>query len=67
MLLFRCLLVVQRERIVAVALLTQSELQGVGDALRCILPIADLPNDFTELLAQIDEAEEASEAKAAGA
>lgn len=52
------MIVVSRERYVAVALLTKSELQGVGEALQCVLPIEDLPNEFHDLLAKIDEAEE---------
>jgi hypothetical protein len=51
---------VDRERFVAVALLTSSDLQGVGAALRCVMPIEDAPEDFSELLAKIDEAEERS-------
>jgi hypothetical protein len=48
---------VDRERFVAVALPTSSEMQGVGAALRCVMPIEDAPEDFSELLAKIDEAE----------
>jgi hypothetical protein len=46
-----------RERYVAVSLLTSSELQGVGAALRGVLPLEDAPEDFSALLARIDEAE----------
>ena len=46
-----------RERFVAVALLTEPELAAVGNALHLVLPIEDVPDDFTELLALIDEAE----------
>lgn len=48
---------VARETYVAVALLTKSELQGIGAALQCVLPIEDVPSEFSELLARIDEAE----------
>ena len=46
-----------RERFVAVALLTEPELAAVGNALHLVLPIEDVPDDFNQLLALIDEAE----------
>jgi hypothetical protein len=49
-----------RERFVAVALLTSSELQGVGTALRCVMPLEDAPEDFADLLAKVDQADEGS-------
>ncbi|HET9429197.1 MAG TPA: hypothetical protein VFO69_12640 [Allosphingosinicella sp.] len=42
----------------AVALLTKGELQGIGNALQCVLPIEKVPNEFHDLLAKIDDAEE---------
>ena len=44
------------ERIVAVALLTQSNLEMYGAALKKVFPIHETPC-FTELLAAIDEAD----------
>jgi hypothetical protein len=50
----------ERGEIVAIALLTRSELQGVGDALRHVIRVEDGAEDFAELLARIDEAEQRS-------
>jgi hypothetical protein len=48
--------VVDREPIVAVAFLTESNLRAVGQSLQRIYPIDHSPG-FEQLLAQIDEAE----------
>ena len=47
----------ERKGYVAVALLTQSELEGVGNSLRLVIPTEQLPDEFEELLAKIDEAD----------
>jgi hypothetical protein len=47
---------VESEKFVAVALLTRSELQGIGQALRFVVPLDEAPDDFAELLARIDDA-----------
>ena len=47
-----------REPYVAIALLTQSELEGLGNTLRLVIPTDRLPDEFEELLAKIDEADE---------
>jgi hypothetical protein len=46
------------EKHVAVALLTRSELEGLGDSLRFVIPIEKVPDDLSKLLARIDEADE---------
>jgi hypothetical protein len=46
-----------REDIVAIALLTRSDLADVGNALRDVLEIESGLGDFADLLAKIDEAE----------
>ncbi|MFN3943725.1 MAG: hypothetical protein ACK4K7_02195 [Allosphingosinicella sp.] len=46
-----------RGKFVAVALLTRSELEGFGNALRFVLPIEETPDDLGALLAKIDEAD----------
>jgi hypothetical protein len=43
--------------IAGIALLTRSELASVGSALRYVIPL-DEGDDFSDLLAKIDEAEE---------
>jgi hypothetical protein len=45
-----------RERIVAVALLTEPELRGLGKAFDRAWPVEDAPSSFVELLRAIDEA-----------
>ena len=47
---------VPKDRIVAVALLTQSNLDAYGSALKRVFPVHEVPC-FTELLAAIDEAD----------
>jgi hypothetical protein len=46
-----------RGEIVAIALLTRSELRGVGDALRHVIRVEDGAEDFADLLVRIDNAE----------
>ena len=53
----RCHCMAERERYVAVAFLTDSELQRVGNSLRLVIPAEQLPDEFEELLAEIDEAD----------
>jgi hypothetical protein len=43
--------------VVAVALLTQGELIGIGQALRFVVPIEKVPDDLSALLAKIDDAD----------
>jgi hypothetical protein len=45
------------ERIVAIGLLTESDLRRLGDTFTRLWPV-DRSTDFSELLRQIDEAEE---------
>ena len=53
----RCHCMAERKGYVAVALLTQSELEGVGNSLRLVIPTEQLPDEFEELLVKIDEAD----------
>ena len=48
----------EREKYVAIALLTRNELEGVGNSLRLVIPTERLPDEFEELLAKIDEADQ---------
>ena len=50
-----------REDIVAIGFLTRSDLEGIGSALKYVIPVEEC--DFSDLLAQIDAAEERSKAK----
>lgn len=48
------------ERFVAIALLTQSELQGLGRAFHHAWPIEEAQSSFDDLLRAIDEADRAT-------
>ena len=51
-----------RDRVVAIGLLTQRDLDLLGDGFRRVIPLEEA-RDFDDLLAAIDEAEKRAERK----